>query len=91
MCSWQVAAGLGDAHPSTVRFRTCLELIQLMHVPKTSSHDTVPNLIDFIRISRNDEQPKFGKNLVTFRALLGPEVNMKIKPFTTTVVGWPTN
>ena len=34
--------GLGDSHPSVVRFRLCLKHIsisQLLNVPKSSSHD----------------------------------------------------
>jgi len=52
--------GLGDAHPSAVRFRLCLKhitLSQLLHVPRTTSYDvdSVPNLVDFIKKSKCEQ------------------------------------
>jgi len=52
--------GLGDSHPSVVRFRICLKHItvsQLLSVPKTTSYDvdSLPNLVDFIRSSKCDQ------------------------------------
>ena len=71
--------GLEDAHPSTVRFCTCLKLITV-HIPKASSYDTdtlyfnhylLPNLVVFIRTSRNDEQSKVQQDFSDIRCTDG--------------------
>ena len=52
--------GMGDAHPSAVRFRMSLKHItvsQLLHVPKTSSYDRddLPDLVDCIKTNKCEE------------------------------------
>ena len=72
--------GLGDSHPSAVRFRLCLKHIsisQLLNVPKSSSYDVdnLPNLVDFIKRTPADKSSTFVQDSMTVQHAVGVRSN----------------